>query len=482
MRDGAGASDTAWREGGGVLRQRFDPLEKPEDDRHWRAQLIHEGLLFPRVYEEYERYSGLAGQPGALRDLQSERLAAVLRHAISAVPAYRRTGISAAGEVDPWRLLSVFPFVSKVELAEGMVDHCDDDIDPTSCRVLETSGTSGVPLRMVRHDDALVYEWATALVRNQRQGKAFDRTVLMPCLARLDHWFEYTSPGAGFARIAQFGLTGRGASDRAAFAERARGFRPDVLAGTPRSLVDFMELLRSHGGPLPFARSIVACGELLVPGAREALTEFFGLPVIDMYAMKEVGTIAVQCEAGSYHIESERLWVEVVDNDGVPLPEGHTGEIVITDLTNRAMPLIRYRTGDFGSLASAACGCGLPHKVMDLVEGRNPGELRRPDGSVLPVLWAARAARRHPVRRYQIVQEADFSVTVLVAPASSFTAVDAAELTRDLEDLLGTGIRCQVRAIADSEFLHSGLRKAVDFISFLSNASPALEQGSGRGA
>ncbi|MFD0078717.1 phenylacetate--CoA ligase family protein [Streptomyces sp. NPDC127166] len=444
---------------------------EPEDERHWRSQLIHEGLLFPRVYEEYERYSELAGRPGALRDLQSERLAAVLRHAIGAVPVYRRMGITADDGTDPWRLLSAFPFVSKLELAEGMVDHCDDDIDPAACRVLETSGTSGVPLRMVRHDDALVYEWATALVRNQRQGKAFDRTVLRPCLARMDRWFEYTSPGAGFARIAQFGLAGRGASDHAAFAERARGFRPDVLAGTPRSLVDFMELLRSHGGPLPWVQSIVTCGELLVPSVRVALTEFFGLPVIDMYAMKEAGTIAVQCEAGSYHIESERLWLEVVDDDGVPLPEGRTGEIVITDLTNRAMPLIRYKTGDFGSLASAACGCGLPHKVMDLVEGRNPGELRRPDGTVLPVLWVVRAARRHPVRRYQVVQEADFSVTVLVAPAPSFTAADAVELTRNLEDILGAGVRCRVRTIADGEFHHAGRRKDVDFVSFLTGAS-----------
>jgi phenylacetate-CoA ligase len=462
------------------LRQQFDPLGEAEDERHWRSQLIHEGLLFPRVYEEYERYSELAGRPELLRDVQRERLAAVLRHALDAVPVYRRMGITADGSMDPWRLLSAFPFVSKLDLAEGMVDHCDDDIDPTTCRVLETSGTSGVPLRMVRHNDALVHEWATALVRNQRQGKAFDRTILMPCLARTDRWFEYTSPGAGFARVAQFGLAGRGAPDRAAFAERARGFRPDVLAGTPRNLVDFMELLRAHGGPLPWVRSVVTCGELLIPSVRETLVEFFGLPVIDMYAMKEVGTIAVQCEAGLYHIESERLWLEVVDDSGVPLPEGHAGEIVVTDLTNRAMPLIRYKTGDFGSLTSAACGCGLAHKAMDLVEGRNPGELRRPDGTVLPVLWAARAARRHPVRRDQIVQEADYSVTVLVAPAPSFTAAVAAELKRDIEDVLGAGIRCRVRTIANGAFHRAGRRKDVDFFSFLTSAAPPSRRESPR--
>ncbi|GAA3398026.1 phenylacetate--CoA ligase family protein [Streptomyces roseoviridis] len=460
-----------------MVRQRFDPLVEPEDERHWRSQLIHEGLLFPRVHAEYERYSRLPDRPGALKDLQRERLTAVLRHAVGAVPAYRRIGLTLADGEEPWRWLSAFPSVSKLELAEGMIDHCDDDIDPTACRVLETSGTSGVPLRMVRDDDALVHEWATALVRNQRQGKAFDRTVLMPCLARTGRWFEYTSPGAGLARVAQFGLAGCEASDGAMFAERARYFRPDVLAGTPRNLVDFMQLLQAHGGQLPSVRSVVTCGELLVPAVRDALTEFFGLPVTDMYAMKEVGTIAVQCEAGSYHVESERLWLEVVDDDGAPLPEGRTGEIVITDLTNRAMPLIRYRTGDFGSLASAACLCGLPHKVMDLVEGRNPGELRRPDGTTLPVLWATRTVRRHPVRRYQIVQEADFSVTALLAPAPSFTAADAAELTRNLEDVLGTGIPCQVRTIAEDAFHDAGRRKDVDFVSFLTGVSPTFGQG-----
>lgn len=449
------------------MRRQFDPLVGTENERHWHSQMVHEGLLFPQIYGERTLYSELAQRPGRIREMQRERLTAVLRHAVDAVPAYRWTGITVDGGADPWRVLSAFPLVGKRQLAEGMIDHCDDDIDPAVCRVLETSGTSGVPLRMIRHDDAFVHEWATALVRNERAGLAFDRKVLMPCLARLDHWFEYTSPGMGFSRVAQFGTAGRTAPDRAGFADRARGFRPDVLTGSPRNLMDFMGLLGQHGGRLPSVRSVVSCGELLVPAAREALADFFGLTVTDMYAMKEVGTIAVQCALGSYHIESERLWLEVVDDDGVPVPEGSVGEVVITDLTNLAMPLIRYRTGDFGSLAGAPCACGLPHKVMDLVEGRNPGELRRPDGTAVPVLWAVRAVRRHPVRRYQVVQEADFSVSVLVSPAPAFTAADATELTRSLADVLGTDVRCRVREVDDGDFHSTGRRKDVDFVSFL---------------
>ncbi|MFJ1868788.1 phenylacetate--CoA ligase family protein [Streptomyces sp. NPDC088097] len=466
--------------GHAVMRQRFEPREEHDDEQQWQGQMIYEALLFPRVHEERERYEEQAARGESVGELQGTRLREILDHAMRAVPAYRGVVPDVTGPApDPWALLAKFPSVTKSGLARGLVDHCDDDIDPARCRVLETSGTSGIPLRVIRDDNAFVHEWATALVRNGRHGPAYNRKVLMPCLARLNHWFEYLSPGTGFTRVAQFGCDGSSVERRALYAERAEAFAPDVLSGSPRNLIDFMALLRENGRRLPTVRRIVTCGELLMPAVRNSLADFFGAAVLDMYAMKEVGTIAVQCEEGAYHIDSERLWVEIVDDSGTPLPEGRTGEIVVSDLTNRAMPLIRYRTGDFGSLATAACPCGLPHKAMDLVEGRNPGEIRRPDGSALPVLWAARAARRYPVRRYQIVQETDFSVSVLVAPAPSFGPADGAALTQAVEDLLGTGVDCRVRIVGDDGFHRGGRRKDVDFVSFLPQVSAAAPMAAG---
>ncbi|WP_331772906.1 AMP-binding protein (plasmid) [Embleya sp. NBC_00888] len=463
-----------------AMRQRLDAPDSPEgelhwDERHWRSQTIHEGLLFPQIHREFQRYSEAANHSEALKEMQRERLASILRHAIGAVPTYRRTSTTTAGSADPWAQLAEFPLTTKRELSERSIDHCDDGIDPATCRVLETSGTSGIPLRVIRHNDAMVHEWATALVRNQRQGPAFDRKVLMPCLTRPNPWFEYTSPGMGFARVAQFGVIGPRGERPEEFVTRAVNFRPDVLTGTPRNLVDFMDLLQKCGEEPPPVRSIVTCGELLLPAVREAVSDFFGIPVRDMYAMKETGTMAVQCENGLYHVESERLWLEVVDDDGNPLPDGQIGEIVVTDFTNTAMPLIRYRTGDLGSMATESCACGLPHKAMNLVEGRNPGVIRRPDGTTLPAYWIACAARRCPVRRYQIVQRADFTVSLLIEPASTFASAHREELTRNLEDLLGVDMEGRVEIVDDASFLGHGRRKTVDFVSLLPDAPTTVE-------
>ncbi|WP_331772917.1 AMP-binding protein (plasmid) [Embleya sp. NBC_00888] len=457
-----------------VMQQRCDAPGSPEDEQHWPSQTIHEGLLFPQVYREFQRYTEGVSRPETIKENQRERLATILRHAINSVPAYRQLRAAVAGSVDPWALLSEFPLTTKRELSARLIEYCDDGIDPATCRILETSGTSGIPLRMIRHNDAMVHEWATALVRNQRQGPVFNRKVMMPCLTRLNSWFEYTSPGMGFAHVAQFGITGLRGERLEEFALRAMNFRPDVLTATPRNLVDFMSLLQMCGRELPPVKSIVTCGELLIPAVREAISEFFGVPVRDMYAMKETGTIAVQCENGFYHIESERLWLEVVDDSGSPLPDGQVGEIVVTDLTNAAMPLIRYRTGDFGSMAATPCACDLPHKAMNLVEGRNFGVIRRPDGTTLPTLWIARAARRCPVRRYQIVQRADFTVSVLIAPASAFASVHHEALTRNLKDLLGADIEGRVEIVDDASFLGHGRRKAVDFVSLLPDAPTTI--------
>ncbi|MGH3655739.1 MAG: phenylacetate--CoA ligase family protein, partial [Micromonosporaceae bacterium] len=383
-----------------------------------------------------------------------------LRHAVANVPAYRELGIAVDSD-DPYLMLAAFPLVTKVDISARTVDYCDDDIDPARCWSLDTSGTTGQPLRVIRDFDHITHQYALMLRRSTDLGLPADRKILHPYHSNLDRWFEYTSPLYGLARIAEFGAAGAEAY-WAEIVERIRGYRPDVVMGHPTLCVKLCDLLDNPGPVRPAL--VHTWGERITPGMVRRLTEFFGAQVRDTYGLREVGPVAAQCERSAYHVDAERLYVEVVDESGHPVPDGESGEIVVTNLINRAMPLIRYRTGDVGALGGG-CDCGAPQPVMRLVEGREPGVLVLPGGDTVPVMPVFRTLQRYPVRQYQVVQVATDEVRLVVLPDPEWTGADAEQLRDEVTRAVGG--RARVTVDSSGTFEVSGARKATDFVSLL---------------
>ncbi len=93
---------------------------------------------------------------------------------------------------------------------------------------------------------------------------------------------------------------------------------------------------------------------------REDLARLWGTEIFDHYGMTETGLGgAVECQAHEgMHIRENDLYFETLDARGQRLPDGHEGELVVTTLTRRGMPFIRYRTGDRGVITAKVCACG----------------------------------------------------------------------------------------------------------------------------
>ncbi|MBQ7584680.1 MAG: phenylacetate--CoA ligase family protein [Desulfovibrionaceae bacterium] len=132
----------------------------------------------------------------------------------------------------------------------------------------------------------------------------------------------------------------------------------NVLLGSP-SL--FKRLLSLCPKGFPKVQGIMTSTELLSPALRKTLTESWNVELLDHYGLTEAGYgLAVEClDHTGYHLRSLDFWVEIVSlDDQRVLPQGEIGEIVITTLRRKTMPLIRYRTGDVGQLLWEPCGCG----------------------------------------------------------------------------------------------------------------------------
>jgi phenylacetate-CoA ligase len=134
--------------------------------------------------------------------------------------------------------------------------------------------------------------------------------------------------------------------------------------------------------------------------------------VHDVYGCEEVGYLALQCPRHDhYHVQSESVLVEILDDEGRPVPPGEMGWVVVTPLVNFAMPLLRYRIGDLAEVGPPCpCGRGLP--VLARVPGRRRGQVLRPDGTrAFPdtgALWDA----IEDVDQIQVVQTGPLAVEV----------------------------------------------------------------------
>ncbi len=152
-------------------------------------------------------------------------------------------------------------------------------------------------------------------------------------------------------------------------------FRPVAILGTTSYVFRVTEELVQRGVDLTkFGVHTIGLGAEAWPeSVREYLEEKWGATVMDQYGLTEA-TFAVAAECGEQnglHVNEIDLYLEVVDPEtGEPVAPGEEGEIVFTTLSRRAMPLLRYRTGDVATMIPGECECGSPTVRISRIRGR----------------------------------------------------------------------------------------------------------------
>jgi phenylacetate-CoA ligase len=190
---------------------------------------------------------------------------------------------------------------------------------------------------------------------------------------------------------------------------------------------------------IPF---IVSVGEYLAPEVRDAAAQAFGSTIIDAFSSAEGGVMAVQCpESGLYHIQSEQVVFEILNDSGRLCAPGETGEVVVTPLYGYATPLLRYRSGDF-VVAGPACGCGRVLPTIAAVAGRREHMFTRAgEAPALPGIDRVRltAALGHDQWLLAQVSETDAEFRY----AGQIAASQENAVGEHLQDVLGANVRCR---------------------------------------
>jgi phenylacetate-CoA ligase len=311
---------------------------------------------------------------------------------------------------------------------------------PPHTFTLATSGTTGTPLRVFTDRESRAHHYAF-----------FDR---------LRHWFEVgpddwraTFYGRVIQRADQaqppfwrvdsaqknvlFSSYHLSKASVSAYAAELRRRNPRAIYGYPSSLASLAVLAEQEGVGLSRPAFVMTTAETLLAHQRRAIERGFACRVADQYGSTEMTHFVSQCEEGEYHVHPEHGIVEVLDAAGHPLSQGETGELVVTGLVNRTMPLIRYRTGDVGALASSGCRCGRAFPVLANLEGRMDDVIVTPDGRRVgrldPVLKG-----EFDVREAQFEQADDRTLVVRIVPGPSLGPAQLARLKHEIQQRTGT--------------------------------------------
>ncbi|MCS6852553.1 MAG: hypothetical protein NZ700_15465 [Gemmataceae bacterium] len=397
-----------------------------------------------RYLREFERTQ--YAPPTQLRELQWRRLQALLRHAYQNCPFYRDRFRQAGVAPDDFRGpedLVLLPLLEKRDLQEQR-DRLVAENWPTADLVPNASGGStGTPVSFFVTKDRLLSRSAATWRHNRWAGWDIGHKVgivwsapqdqgLRTWRRRLRNWLLDRTLELNTALLTPERI-------RAFHGELLR-FRPDVLLGYARSIALVARFIRENRLRPCRPRAIVTSAEMLEPHDRAVLEEVFGCPVFNRYGCREVSVIASECpQHQGLHIMAEGLFLEIL-KDGRPAALGELGEVVVTDLLNFGMPLIRYRIGDMASWQEGSCPCGRTLPRLREVAGRLTDFLVGSDGRLVSGVYLATylVGQRPEVGQVQFVQTVAGRVSLLIKPGRRFRVPDDPDfLTSALRQHLG---------------------------------------------
>jgi phenylacetate-CoA ligase len=373
---------------------------------------------------------------------QNQQLADLVELAAARVPYYRRRWRG----VD-WRsvrsaeTLPALPRLDKQDLRQTEDAFIVEGLNPKALWMERTSGTTGTSLRVYWPPAMLPKWWALVevTVRNPAGvGQHIPRAMIggRPIV-------RGNTTGPPYWRFNRFwrqlylSAYHISSATAAGYVGAIRDHGVEWLTGYGSAIAALAEhALETGVSPLPL-RTVIVSGDTLTLAMRQSIEEFFQSTCFDHYGQSEGVAMAMECSSGRMHVISDAGIIEITREDGTLCVPGEVGEIVATGLLNDAMPLIRYRLGDYAAWAKDQdCSCGGPGPILEELTGRVDDYLVTLDGRRIGRLSTA-VKRSSTIHSAQIVQDRPGHAYLLVRPSNGYRAADATAVRDDILERIG---------------------------------------------
>ena len=226
---------------------------------------------------------------------------------------------------------------------------------------------------------------------------------------------------------------------------------PKVLFGHSHSLFILATFLRKLEIRDLRPQGIISTSMMLLDPERRLIEEIFRCKVTNRYGCEEVSLIACECERrDGLHVNLDHVIVEFLRDDGTQAAPGEEANIIVTELINRGMPLIRYRVEDMGMSSARNCACGRSLPLMEKVVGRRADFLKRPDGSLVAgVSLVERTLTAIPgIEQMQLIQNQANEIQAKLVTDDQWSQNSEAALRHELQSVFGGQVKIDITQVA----------------------------------
>lgn len=413
-----------------------------------------------------------------LRDLQRQHLARLARHARDNVPFYRdRLDVlfDSRGNVD-WSRWNEVPIVTREDLGnsgEEMLSRSIPAAHGATTRAT-TSGSTGIAITALTTQ----YAGMAAKMASHRgqswHGTDWTKDILFYMEEKPEGAWPNVEIGPSWGPPWMPKSTGRflrlNGDTPPRYVLEYIAAHGEVGYLSCRAKVAQVVALESMRLGLPAKLDgVFAFSTATYDDEREDIDRAFGAKVLSFYSSKEAHLMAYQCPVNNHlHITEEFVVVELLDDQGRPVPKGTLGQVVVTNLLNWAQPLIRYSHGDL-AIEGEACSCGRTLRVIDKIAGRVSEMFRFPDGSAVAFGVPRDFKPKFNIKTWQIAQTGPLELEVRYAPISDDRVFDSAGLTEALRGMTHPDVT--IAFLRTEEFLPRDGRKFTEYVNELPKRS-----------
>lgn len=450
------------------MNQAPDRVRSSVDGVAWPAMPGGAGAMALAMQYQLEQTQWLT--PEELRERQLRQFRKVLRHAVATVPYWRDRLAGATGRADAgmeWSGLQTLPLLTRADVQALGNALLSRSIPPEHGGLVssETSGSTGRPIN--RYGTALtdLFWRAFTLREHFWHGRDFSGKLAAIRLkverGEIRGWGPATDLVLDTGPCVLLNLR----TDLDEQLDWLQAQAPQYLITNASNLLWLAQRSAERGIRLPGLLQARSYGGALPEGTRAAVRAAWAVELVDVYTAEEVGYIALQCpQHHHYHMQSEGLIVEILDDAGQACVPGQIGRVVVTTLHNYAMPLIRYELGDYAE-AGAPCACGRGLPVIRRIMGHERNILRLPDGRRhWPSFPTDKWARAVPViRQLQLVQKSRDHIQARIVAPRDLEHDESVKLIESLRDCLGHPFQMTVERV--EAIARAGNYKFEDFIS-----------------
>ena len=386
--------------------------------------------------------------PELLQKFQDEKLAAVLQAASQTSYYKQRVDFPADSIYD-------FPITEKSDVKKDPCSFIRDGLDKGKLTEYRTSGSTGEPVKIFVDKETIMFRKCLYHAISFELGRSpFDVTALIQSQG------DYKKPefSSNFGLFRNIFIHANEDVDKILSIMRSN--RVNRLSGYASEVY----LLAKANLKNPIKIDMALTGsEILTDDHRKTIEESFSCNVFDKYACWEFGNIAWECpEEHSLHVNSNSVLLEIVDSKGKPKKNG-VGEILVTSLHNRAMPLIRYMIGDLAAWGKE-CSCGRALPVLKSIEGRCDDLITLPSGKKITPM-AVMAEYRGDIYKgisvYQLIQERPDLIVVKIVPSKEGFGYEKEFIERIKEGCLGEDVTVEIEIVDKIQRKGGKLRRVI---------------------